>query len=556
MKTRGLVGVIAALVVVLIGAATGTLRAQTAPAALTGRVTSAAEGAMEGVVVSAKRAGSTIMVSVVSDASGTYRFPASRLAPGTYALQTRAVGYDLAGPKAAIVAPGHPTVANLRLQKTARLEDQLSNAEWMISLPGTPEQKFELLNCNECHTLQRVVDSYHTADDFLHTVLPRMQNYANMSFWLHPQAFKNGRTGRSGYVNQEFADYLASIDQSRGPRKWPLRTFPRLKGASTHVIITEYGLPRRTIEPHDVIGSGGKIWYSDFGEQSMGMLDPKTGKVTEFPVPELKKGYLTGALEIEADPNGKLWLANMYQGGISEFDPKTQTFKQWSVAPASHPEFTQESMVMPLHDTVDGKVWTNNQDDHSLRRLDVATGTWETFGPFFYPSGSNPKLNFNSYGIVSDAKNTVWLFDFPHAAIGHFDGTTFKAIPTPTAHSRPRRGRVDDRTGLFWFAEYGANQIGMYDTKLDNGTIKEYPMPTPWDSPYDVVPDKNGQVWTGSMWSDRISKLDPASGQVVEYQLPTYTNIRRVWIDDSTTPVTFWVGNNHGASIVKLETLP
>jgi len=26
-------------------------------------------------------------------------------------------------------------------------------------------------------------------------------------------------------------------------------------------------------------------------------------------------------------------------------------------------------------------------------------------------------------------------------------------------------------------------------------------------------------------------------------------------VDNSTTPVTFWVGSNHGASIVKLEPL-
>ncbi len=31
--------------------------------------------------------------------------------------------------------------------------------------------------------------------------------------------------------------------------------------------------------------------------------------------------------------------------------------------------------------------------------------------------------------------------------------------------------------------------------------------------------------------------------------------MRRVFVDNSTTPVTFWVGNNHGASIVKLEPL-
>jgi hypothetical protein len=33
------------------------------------------------------------------------------------------------------------------------------------------------------------------------------------------------------------------------------------------------------------------------------------------------------------------------------------------------------------------------------------------------------------------------------------------------------------------------------------------------------------------------------------------TNIRRVFVDNTTSPVTFWVGSNHGASILKLEPL-
>jgi hypothetical protein len=55
--------------------------------------------------------------------------------------------------------------------------------------------------------------------------------------------------------------------------------------------------------------------------------------------------------------------------------------------------------------------------------------------------------------------------------------------------------------------------------------------------------------------SDRVLRFDPANGGSVEYLLPRQTNVRRVFVDNSTTPVTFWVGNNHGASIVKLEPL-
>ena len=48
--------------------------AQTA-SILSGQVTSAEEGPMEGVVVSAKKDGSTISISVVTDAAGRFAVP-------------------------------------------------------------------------------------------------------------------------------------------------------------------------------------------------------------------------------------------------------------------------------------------------------------------------------------------------------------------------------------------------------------------------------------------------------------------------------------------------
>ena len=77
--------------------------------------------------------------------------------------------------------------------------------------------------------------------------------------------------------------------------------------------------------------------------------------------------------------------------------------------------------------------------------------------------------------------------------------------------------------------------------------------PTPESWPYDVAADTHGAVWAGGEYSDRVMRLDPGTGDITEYLLPRFTNIRRVFVDSSTTPATFWVGNNHGASIVKLE---
>ena len=57
------------------------------------------------------------------------------------------------------------------------------------------------------------------------------------------------------------------------------------------------------------------------------------------------------------------------------------------------------------------------------------------------------------------------------------------------------------------------------------------------------------------MFNDRVVRVNSTTGETVEYLLPRSTNIRRVDVDNSTNPPALWVGNNHGASIVKVERL-
>src|SRR5437870_3338646 len=141
MRTRRLwLGAGCGLAAMLLLTAPYLVTAQTqAPAAVTGKVSSDAESAMEGVVVSAKKASSTVTVSVISDAQGRYSFPADRLEPGQYSLRIRAVGYELAAPAKADVAAEQTTTVDLKLRKTKNLSAQLSNAEWMTILPGTED---------------------------------------------------------------------------------------------------------------------------------------------------------------------------------------------------------------------------------------------------------------------------------------------------------------------------------------------------------------------------------------------------------------------------------
>jgi len=91
----------------------GSVLAQGTPPALSGTIASDREGPMEGVLVSAKKQGSTITVTVVSDAKGTYAFPAGRLEPGPYKLAIRASGYALDGADNVELAAGKAAMANL-----------------------------------------------------------------------------------------------------------------------------------------------------------------------------------------------------------------------------------------------------------------------------------------------------------------------------------------------------------------------------------------------------------------------------------------------------------
>ncbi len=140
-------------------AATGHAALPEADVALQGRVTSQAEGAMEGVVVSAQKMGTTITLSILSNQAGDYQFPRAKLGAGVYALRIRAIGFDADNLAPVTIASGQPTLLNIPLKKTADLAAQLTNAEWIQSVPGTAQDKRGLLNCVACHTLERVVRS-------------------------------------------------------------------------------------------------------------------------------------------------------------------------------------------------------------------------------------------------------------------------------------------------------------------------------------------------------------------------------------------------------------
>jgi virginiamycin B lyase len=537
------------------------------PAALTGVVTSDAEGAMEGVLVSAKRVGSKITVTVVSNQQGRYAFPAGRLSPGQYEFSIRATGYDMIQPSQMATVGNKSAQADIRLQKTQDLASQMTGAEWLASMPGTLEQKQRLfVVCTTCHTLTPILKSGYDESGWK-TTLVRMWNWSQSSSFNKPILSPNREKARAG--DEELAQYLNSINlKSKSRFDFELKTLDRPRGEDTKVIITEYDLPRADAEPHDAVSdSQGLVWYSDFAEGIVGRLDPRTGEIKEWNNPSGKAGIPGGYQDLELDPSGNPWVGRHEMNGFAKFDRKTEKFLNFSLpADAVSPQTRTTFLTV----TPQGKVWIKDDQDKKAFLFDPASGEFKGYDQF--PAGviskkvalnpnfpgdvsSSEPARHNIYGINSDSAGNEYGADILGGNILKVEASSGKATmyPTPTPQSGPRRMHVDAQDRI-WIGEFYGNKLAMFDAR--SADFQEWSYPIPWYGPYDVAPDKEGWVWTGAMSSDFITRFNPKTGEFRKYLLPRVgANVRRVDGDNTGKRPVFWVGENHQAKIAKVEPL-
>lgn len=524
--------------------------------ALTGTVTSQAEGPMEGVIVGARKTGSPVTTWVVSNAQGQYTFPRERLEPGKYAIQIRAVGYEL--PKTPVDLTGQSGRLDLQLNQVTgtKLALQLSNGEWFMSIPGTPQQKSLLGGCVTCHTLQRIMFSHFNTEEMAQ-VVHRMSLHTNNSSPMHPWMRPVDNTRHTPTAGElAFGKYLASINLSATDTfPFPLKTLPRPKGKATQVIYTSYELPRADASPHDeVFDAEGNVWYSDFNSQFIGKLDPKTGKVVEYPVPQSRFGQIAqGGLQIDIDREGRIYYGNMSQMQIVRLDPKTgkmETFK--APIPESELGDGHLTMIDPAFQQVDGKIWANvafaTGEAGGTWHIDLATNTWTRVK---YPPGSPPA---RAYDVVADSKNNVYGMHMNNDKLWMTDGKTLKTVwyDFPIKGGGCRRGHIDSDDRV-WCGGFNVNTVAMFDPRTQK--ITEWKVPTEWTRPYDAQFDDRTYAWAAGMDNDLAVRLNPQTGEFTDYLLPHETNVRHVEVQKSGPLSSLWLGDQHGGTIVRVEPL-
>ena len=137
-------------------------------ALLGGRVTSSDGEALAGIPVRAHRESSNITVAVYTNGQGEYSFPGwSDLSAGSHSVAIELADFEPVRREGIMLSAGQSERLDFSLQPREPSVMDATATDIVMALPGTEEQKFMLIQCDNCHSMQWVLKDPHTRDEWL-----------------------------------------------------------------------------------------------------------------------------------------------------------------------------------------------------------------------------------------------------------------------------------------------------------------------------------------------------------------------------------------------------
>ena len=542
---------------------------------LSGAIASASGQKLEGVTVSAKREGSTIATSVYTDAAGNYYFPP--LPEGKYRVWAQALGFERQTGAVDLMAARRQNFTLPEITDAERRYRQLPGEMMVAALPeATPEdaraKKVFMNNCTGCHSSSYALQ-FRFDETGWNKIIDLMKVVPVTGVYPGPNAKPNQIIARH---QKELAAYLA---RARGPGESSMKVAarPRPTGEAARAVWTLYDLPlnpasgigtlqhdndgtdwaRGTTSklgqmPHDgALGLDGTIYFTANNPNTgvtIGKVDAKTGAVKYLKVDGMN-GNAANTHGLARDTKGNLWFdINTDRRGLGKLDTATDTITVYQT-PA-----TMSPVGGAVTVDVDGRgmVWASTPN--GAVRFDPAAEKFTEFKARL--PGNNPRGSGATYGAAGDRDGNGWWAQMAMDTVYKADPVTGKATeirlpdakswqmsaedrafyesvsdlgfnaPLPWSHG-PRRMGTDKAGDLLWVG----NSFGSSFTKINTRTMEVtiVPLPDPSLQPYHIAVDGKHNVW-GNLWtSDRIARLNPATGKWTLFDLPVRgTEIRHI----------------------------
>ncbi|HWK95040.1 MAG TPA: lyase [Pseudolabrys sp.] len=243
--------------------------------------------------------------------------------------------------------------------------------------------------------------------------------------------------------------------------------------------------------PHDVAPApDGTVWYTAQHQGALGILDPKSGNVTQVPLgpDSAPHGVIVG-------PDRAAWITDGGQNAIVRYDAETKAVKVFPL-PQAFPEANLNTATFDRK----GILWFTGQNGvHG--RVDPATGKVEAWKS---PKGVGP------YGITTTPNGDVWYASLAGDHIAKIDTVSGDAlmVQPPRPGVGPRRIWSDSK-GVLWVSFWRTGEVGRYDPLAR--TWRVWQLPDADNGAYAVFVDDKDKIWLSDWNSNAIVRFDPVT---------------------------------------------
>jgi virginiamycin B lyase len=265
-----------------------------------------------------------------------------------------------------------------------------------------------------------------------------------------------------------------------------------------------YAAPTPGSRPHDPLAArDGSLWYSGQLANVLGRIDPKTGKVREYP---LKTAH-SGPHGLVEDRQGNIWYTGNTGALIGQLDPKTGKVTEYPL-----PDPNAKDPHTLVFDRA-GILWFTVQNANKLGRLDPKTSEIKLF--------TSPTPGSRPYGIQINSKGVPFYVEFGANKIASIDPKTLAIHEwtLPDAGARPRRLAIDSHD-VIWYSDFARGYLGRLDPKT--GNVREWQSPDGAKSqPYGISVIKN-VVWYSESGTkpNTVVRFDPKTENFESWTIP------------------------------------
>lgn len=247
----------------------------------------------------------------------------------------------------------------------------------------------------------------------------------------------------------------------------------------------------------------GYVWFLETREDKAVKIDPKTLEMTEYYLP---RGG--GPYSHAIDSQGVHWITAHGIEMLFEFDPK-------KLEVISHAAPSFGFLIHVNVDRRDDTIYLCQPGANLILSYHRERGFREYRIPT--PSAGPGRLDI-------DAQGNIWFPELYADKLAKLDPRSgeFEEWDLPIKHGTPSFARVDDE-GVVWVSL----PMGDHILRFENGVFRKYEIPTSGSMVSTTVTDAEGYIWfteggwRGSSGGNKVGRLDPRTGKVIEMAIPT-----------------------------------